>query len=230
MKARERLPNWALLVAVAVFAVGTVACGIAAYSAYSSYGDLQASYADQGEHLAEVLRRHEDMMEARAFAERQRQVAEQTLEHMRDMLKTREREVRVMRESMGLYEKLMEPKGAPGLRVHRLSVSATPQAGRWDYRLVLYQKGRSKPVQGRYDLLFHGRTSRGAARHSLSELASGEHAGTFEFLHFAVLHGQFRLPQELEVERVEVEVVPAHAPQAELRASFDWQETVEDSG
>ena len=225
-----RLPNWLLPAVAAVFAAGAVAGGVAAYSVYGSYGDLQAAHAEQGAHWTEVLRRHEGLMEARAFAERQRQVAEQTLEHMRDMLKAREREVRVMRESMGLYEKLMEPKGMPGLRVHRLSVAATPEAGQWDYRLVLYQKGRSKPVQGRYDLLFHGRTSRGAVRHRLSELASGEHAGTFAFLHFAVLHGQFRLPKEFEVERVEVEVAPAHAPEAELRANFGWKEAIEDSG
>lgn len=225
-----RLPGWVLPAAAAALAAGAVAGGVAVYSAYGSYGELQAAHAEQSAQLADMLQRHEALMEARAFAERQRQVAEQTLAHMRGMLKARERELRGMRESMGLYEKLMEPKGLPGLRVHGLRVSAAPQAGQWDYRLVLYQKGRNRPVRGQYDLLLHGRTSRGAARHSLSELVLGEHAGTFEFLHFMVLHGRFRLPQEFEVERIEVEVVPAHAPQAALRTGFDWREAMADPG
>ena len=190
---------------------------------------LEIMNARQDGQIEELMRRNEALMVDRTMAERRLEVSNQTLEYLREMLQTREIELRDSQEELGLFRKITGPDRIQGLGIHTLEVFALGE-GRWRWRLVLYQGDFSRVAEGHYDLALHGHAAGEPVRHHLSALVEEEVAQTFSFYHFEVLGGEFRLPEAFTAERVEVQVFPDGGKREDLIESFSWRQVLADSG
>ncbi len=208
---------------IIVLATSAVALGVSVYVVNVVLSDLREARAQQELNLAAALQRKEELLEAHAFAKRQLEVVRQAQEHLREILKMREMELRETREQLELYEKVVAPKGPSGLRIHGLHLMPAAQSGHWDYRLVLYQKYNDKKIaEGHYDLLLHGQTQGTDTQYRLSKLLEDQEARSFAFRHFMTLEGSFEMPKMFDAKRIEVEVLRTGRKGEPLRESFDW--------
>ena len=217
--------RWALGALAAVAAAGLAAHHLAADGLRARAVELERAAERREEDLREALRRNGRLMADRAMAERRAQVNEQTLRHLRELLRAREAELRGLGRELDLYRKIVRPARPTELGIFALAMEPGADVSDWRYRLVLYRSRNAAPLEGEYELVLHGRQGGSDARLALSALAPAQ-ARAFSFRYFAALEGAFRLPAAFEPLRVAAEVRGRGERPVEARREFAWREAL----
>ena len=220
---------WPLIVLLLALS-GALSYFIGAHALRTSIQELEVMDVRQNGQIEELMRRNEALMVDRTMAERRLEVSNQTIEYLRDMLQTRETELRKIREELELFRKITGSSRSEKLSIHTLKLFVVGENGHWGYRLVLYQGDFSNLAKGRYDFVLHGHREGSPEKHRLSDLSENGSHQSFSFRHFMTLNGAFRLPERFEVERVEVVLFPSDKNLEAVNKSFSWRQAMAGSG
>lgn len=162
-------------------------------------------------------------------AELARAVDQQATESLRETIATLRQEIAELRDEAGLYRNMLDPGNAgQGLRIADFELSATRDAGRYRYHVLLT---RVDPVgevaRGRVaidvsGISAGGRQSRPVAL-ALDELAElEEYPIPFRFRYFQGVSGVLELPSDFEPEAVRVRLLASEGRSEVLRKEFAW--------
>lgn len=148
---------------------------------------------------------------------------------LRDSLQEMQERVSDYKKELAFYRGIVSPEEAKaGVRIQRLGVTDTAEAGLYRLSLVLIQAAsHDRSVEGRVRLRIAG--VRGGESTSLrwSDVALDSASGlVFSFKYFQELAGTFRLPQEFEPTLVEVEIVPGSRGSEAFTDSYEWPQLV----
>ena len=224
------------------FALGAAAAllGAAAVHGYLSWelrerlSEIESVHAAQAESLHLSAARSEELVRSCAAAQRRAKLSEQTLLHVRSMLRDCTGPAEAPDQELELYRRILNPDAAQSLSVFTLELrpdSPGAEAGPWAYRLVLYQSRQGKTVRGTYDFLVHGKQDGKSRRIRLSESLDAKQRA-FSLLYFVDIHGVFALPEGFAPERLVAEAsVSGKKPVHTARKEYLWADLLQtDSG
>ncbi len=230
---------WGWLVAAAV---AVVVLSGASYSAYRYWGAAgTVLFVDQGSDLAQLReerrRLSRELRAAReelaekgrsTFEARSCEIDTQACEAVRASAAGLEAQVADLREQLAFYRNVAAPEQEvrAGVRVMRMSLRPTAEAGVWRYELVLVQPTRrDRTATGTWDLRVAGTQGKQMKTLKLADLqAAGSADRAFAFRSFQEFGGELKLPSGFLPSRLTVtlQVQDGKSETAEVEESFDW--------
>lgn len=151
--------------------------------------------------------------------ERQIQVEQETQISLAQQVKALQADNIHLKEDLALFESLLSRRGTPEpLSLLQFKVErGGGAAGEYRYRFLLAQNGGAKRFQGRYELRVRGRQAQKAVVLRLPPDAPPDNgAYRLNFQHFQRVEGNLRVPADLDVSEVEVQVFESGAAEAKL--------------
>lgn len=142
----------------------------------------------------------------------------------RTSVKELEGRIAGLEEEVRFYRSLMAPEAdRRGLRIERLDLERTPEAGKLRYKLLLTQVEKQHGVvQGKVTLNLIGTRDGQPVVLPLNEVTElGEYPLVYRFRYFQAFPGVLQLPEGFSLQSVEV-VAQARGGER-LERSFDWR-------
>lgn len=153
------------------------------------------------------------------------EVAQQAQEKVRAEIKDLRGQIAELEEAVAFYKNVMSPgSGEEGLRIERLDLATTAEAGVYTYRLVLTQVGDNRRyLRGGISLILSGHRGDEAVSLNASELLAQGSETSFRFRYFQELTGRLSLPFDVVPEQVTIEATSTAGRQQTSERNFIWQ-------
>jgi hypothetical protein len=179
-----------------------------------------------------LLDAHGALRQKTVFLERQladielgQRVDVESTEQLRQTIKEMGDQRAEIEEEVRFYRQLMAPSAAQrGLRVEKLDLIASGEAGVVEYRLLLTQiVDRHDFVRGEVNLDVIGSAQGAQQVLSLTDLSQPDaYPLEFRFRYFQDFAGKLELPADFEAERVVVTAVSSGRKRKQIQKTFSW--------
>lgn len=115
-----------------------------------------------------------------------------------------------VKKQLGFYEKVMAPeKGANGLVIDNVKITASQSPNHYNFQITLVQQQLKKRyAKGYVDIKLTGSFSNKPSQLALSDISTATKKDlSFSFKYFQVISGDFTLPDNFTVEKVQVSAI-----------------------
>lgn len=115
-----------------------------------------------------------------------------------------------VKKQLGFYEKVMAPeKGANGLVIDNVKITASQSPNHYNFQITLVQQQLKKRyAKGYVDIKLTGSSSNKPSQLALSDISTATKKDlSFSFKYFQVVSGDFTLPDDFAVEKVQVSAI-----------------------
>ena len=153
------------------------------------------------------------------------EIDEELASKYRESVKSLEMRIAGLAEEVRFYRSLMAPGAeGQGLRIERLDLRRTGDAGKLRYKLLLTQvEKKHDVVQGKVTLNLVGIRNGETLVLPLNEVAElGEYPMVYRFRYFQDFPGVLELPEGFDPQAIEV-VAQARGAGGRLERSFEWR-------
>jgi len=228
-----------MLLARLKIAAGILAFCLAVYAVWWLYDlgklhgvveleSLRAEDAVLKKKNATLLEDNQSLQGRVAILERSAEIDHQAAEEVRNDLGRLEEELQAAREEVEFYRGIVSPGDVQsGLHIHRFTLQADAEPGRYHYDLILTQlKHNNRPISGVVDWRISGFMLGEPGELALTGITHpAVQQLKFRFRYFQALSGVITLPDGFEATRVILTITPAgKAGQEPVEQEFDWPE------
>jgi len=191
-------------------------------------GPMRPQPGDLGRAYAALQDKHAISQSQLSEQTRAREVAEQALEDLRQVLTQRQDEVASLRADVSFYQRLIEGGAQQaGMWIHEFKLTRDGSSGNmYRYRLTLAQNlKRGRSAEGRIELAVTGSLNGSLEKLDLAALTGTDAAPVTEysFKYFQQLEGTILLPEAFEPSAIELAMRPKDGASS-VRREFTWTE------
>lgn len=164
--------------------------------------------------------------------ERSAEVDQTATAELQESLEQMQARVAELKKELAFYRGIVSPEDGGGLRVQGLSVNSADEQGIYNLHLTLIQAMRyDSEISGRVHIQLHGVRDGESVTLTWPDLALDSASKlVFSFEYFQELGGAFRLPDNLEPTRIEVEVDPDAGGSEAITQTYRWQKLIDEDG
>ncbi|MER2494143.1 DUF6776 family protein [Catenovulum sediminis] len=154
-----------------------------------------------------------------------------SLQQMQKELKAQQQENRKLKELVTFYQSVMAPElNADGVMVDDVFIEPTLVHNQFRYKVILVQTSKQKKfAKGYIELTLQGIQNGKNAEFPVKSLSLADNDLSFSFRYFQILEGEFVVPENASIERVNLAVIlPRRRGQEYSRTEldFDWSPQV----
>jgi len=193
----------------------------------AGYDSDEASRVKQ--ELLQVKKRLEGeidvLRQEKALLQRARQIERQAYDDLDGTIKNLQSEILELKEELAFYRGIVSPREAStGLQLQKFSFEPHGPDGRFRYRVVLTQVlGNDRLASGRVQLQLEGiqegesksLTLKDVTENSVNELR-------YRFKYFQKLEGDIRLPENFNLLRATLRILPRGSERNSIEKTIDW--------
>lgn len=153
------------------------------------------------------------------------EMASQAQEQLRQELRGLRDQIAELEEAVAFYKNVMSPgTDKEGLRIERLELAQTAEAGLYSYRLVLTQVGdNTNFIAGNVTFSVDGTRDGESLTVQTEDLLDGDSDTRYRFRYFQELSGRVRLPDDIQPRQIRVEAVGSGRGATTTDRNFSWQ-------
>lgn len=179
--------------------------------------------AERAEHLAELERLRQQVVNLELAAEVDKQANESVRSEVREL----KQHIAALEADIALYRGLMAPgEDERGISIGEMTVTATSVPGRYRYRIVVQQVATNHQVlNGSAQVEVVGRRDGGLLRVPLYQLSEEQETEDIRlrFRYFQNIEGELVIPEGFTPERLEVVAASTGSNAKRVEKRMDWQ-------